>query len=101
MRTLEQGSLYLKTEAGDLKVAMNPAQNSAEISPMTTDIPDGSQYQAAREDWVLLGKDRCRRLAFRENHFPAARLGDSFYFAVSKIVESLLRRGARVPLGIL
>ncbi len=24
-----------------------------------------------------------------------ARLGDSFYFAVSKIVESLLRRGAR------
>ena len=25
----------------------------------------------------------------------SARLGDSFYFAVSKIVESLLRRGAR------
>ncbi len=29
----------------------------------------------------------------------SARLGDSFYFAISKIVESLLRRGARVPLG--
>ncbi len=27
-----------------------------------------------------------------------ARLGDSFYFAKSEIVESLLRRGARVPL---
>jgi hypothetical protein len=40
---------------------MNPAQNSAEISPMTTDIPDGSQYQAAREDCSLLCKDRWRR----------------------------------------
>ena len=29
----------------------------------------------------------------------SARLGDSFYFAKSEIVESLLRRGARVPLG--
>ncbi len=29
----------------------------------------------------------------------AARLGDSFYFAKSEIVESLLRHGARVPLG--
>ncbi len=44
-----------------------------------------------------------RRAAFRR-HQPrnysaqrslSARLGDSFYFAVSKIVESLLRRGAR------
>ena len=30
-----------------------------------------------------------------EKPAPSARLGDSFYFAVSKIVESLLRRGAR------
>ena len=29
------------------------------------------------------------------NTLLTARLGDSFYFAVSKIVESLLRRGAR------
>ncbi len=27
--------------------------------------------------------------------FRSTRLGDSFYFAISKIVESLLRRGAR------
>ena len=34
-----------------------------------------------------------------EKPAPSARLGDSCYFAKSKIVESLLRRGARVPLG--
>ncbi len=31
----------------------------------------------------------------RKKRSLAARLGDSFYFAISKIVESLLRRGAR------
>ncbi len=33
------------------------------------------------------------------NTLLTARLGDSFYFAKCEIVESLLRRGARVPLG--
>ncbi len=44
-----------------------------------------------------------RRRAQRASYWPdgkeklslSARLGDSFYFAISKIVESLLRRGAR------
>ena len=36
----------------------------------------------------------------REKRSLSARLGDSFYFAVSKIVESLLRRGAH-PSGVL
>ena len=46
----------------------------------------------ARPQGVLLAI-RARKRAL------SARLGDSFYFAKCEIVESLLRRGARVPLG--
>ena len=64
--------------------------------------------RSARESWSWLGNRRelpLRRAGGASRHSVlairprkqslAARLGDSFYFAISKIVESLLRRGAR------
>ncbi len=54
---------------------------------------------AARHSKTGACFDNYRRAADPENYSApqslSARLGDSFYFAVSKIVESLLRRGAR------
>ncbi len=47
----------------------------------------------------LLDKNCLEPPYFSAKRALSARLGDSFYFAISKIVESLLRRGARVPLG--
>ena len=63
--------------------------------------PRRVRCRSALEDWCLLR--RAAQATDRKNYsaacsvqrFRSARLGDSFYFAISKIVESLLRRGAR------
>ena len=89
----EPGCLYPKQRTAILRIATFSALTQQRS-------PDDGPELRPREGPLFLAYARADLASSSPKNVSAprsrtARLGDSFYFAVSKIVESLLRRGAR------
>ncbi len=82
----------------DCKPLTEKVRRFGRVLPMTADATPGGRPQCSLRSLATLRWRQPRNYSAPLS--LTARLGDSFYFAISEIVESLLRRGAH-PSGVL